>query len=156
MSQPNQFSTTTEAETASLARRVAAQIDPGDILLLAGPVGAGKSVFARSLIQHLLGATDDVPSPTFTLVQRYETASRSIVHADLYRLKNSLELEETGLLDEPDETILVIEWPELLPAFFRQTALSITITPDGPLRRICFSSTDQSWLGRMSEIADGP
>ena len=72
--------------TADLAARLGARLQPGDVLLLEGPIGAGKTHFARSLIQSLLTEPEDVPSPTFTLVQVYDTEKGEIWHADLYRL----------------------------------------------------------------------
>ena len=144
-----------EDETAELAVRLADTLAPGDTVLLAGPVGAGKSVFARAIVQHLLGSSEDVPSPTFTLVQRYKVGERSLVHADLYRLQNSLELEETGILDEPEGTILLIEWPELLPGWMSDQALTVTIGLDGQRRIIDLSSAAPRWTSRLSELADG-
>ena len=73
-------------ETANLARFLSKKIQAGDTLLLGGPVGAGKTHFARSIIKSLLVDDEDVPSPTFTLVQTYDTKVGEVWHADLYRL----------------------------------------------------------------------
>ena len=96
-----------EALTACLARVLAALLGPGDSVLLDGPVGAGKTHFARALIRARQGdAAEDVPSPTFTIVQTYEDAAGTeIWHADLYRLIDPAELFELGLEDAMPEAI---------------------------------------------------
>ena len=83
--------------TAGLARTLGRVLVPGDTILLTGDVGAGKTHFARALILSLLTHPEDVPSPTFTLVQTYESTRGTIWHADLYRLTSSFEIEELGL-----------------------------------------------------------
>ncbi len=121
-------------ETAALARRIAAQLGAGDCLLLEGPVGAGKSHFARSLIQSLQEEPEDVPSPTFTLVQTYETPQADIWHCDLYRLTSPDEVLELGLEDALDHAICLIEWPDRLGGGMAKQALtlkfSLTDRPD--------------------------
>lgn len=111
---PPVFSLHSEADTIALATQVGAALRPGDVLLLQGPVGAGKSFFARALIQSLQDNPEDVPSPTFTLVQTYETKAGEIWHADLYRLSGPDEAAELGLLDAMDTAICLIEWPDRL------------------------------------------
>lgn len=86
----------------------------GDTILLEGDIGAGKTHFARSLIQSLQDAPEDVPSPTFTLIQTYETRAGPVWHADLYRLSSPDEIVETGLFDAMDDAICLIEWPDRL------------------------------------------
>ena len=95
----------------ALARAVATELRAGDTLLLDGPVGAGKSHFARGLIRaRLRNPHEDVPSPTFTLVQSYD-ADPPIWHADLYRLGDPQEIDELGH-DAADDSILLVEWPD--------------------------------------------
>ena len=91
--------TADETMTAALARMLAATARPGDTILLDGPVGAGKTHFARAFIRARQGeAAEDVPSPTFTLVQTYDDPmGTEIWHADLYRLTDPSELDELGL-----------------------------------------------------------
>lgn len=108
------FALTSPAETTSLAARIAPLLDGGDVILLQGDVGAGKTHFARSLIQARLDRAEDVPSPTFTLVQTYETVSVDIWHADLYRLTSTSEVEELGLLAAFETEICLVEWPDRL------------------------------------------
>ena len=86
----------------------------GDILLLMGHIGAGKSFFARSLIQSVQDVPEEVPSPTFTLVQTYDTQIGEIWHADLYRLTSHQEAVELGLEEAFETSISLIEWPDRL------------------------------------------
>jgi tRNA threonylcarbamoyladenosine biosynthesis protein TsaE len=119
---------TTPDETAALAQRLGALLIAGDTVLLTGDVGAGKTHFARALIQSMLATYEDVPSPTFTLVQVYDAASgEEIWHADLYRLSDPSETEELGLTDAMENAICLIEWPDRLADLRPQDALDITL-----------------------------
>ncbi len=117
-------------QTARLARRIGRCLGPGDCLLLNGPVGAGKTHFARQLILSLLTTPEDVPSPTFTLVQTYETPAGQVWHADLYRLNAPDEVEELGLADAFEQAICLIEWPEILGDLAPSDALNLWFCPD--------------------------
>ena len=86
-------------ETKTLATEIKEYLQNGDVILLKGEIGAGKSHFARSLIQAAIDKVEEVPSPTFTLVQTYDTKIGSIWHADLYRLSDQSEIFELGLID---------------------------------------------------------
>ncbi len=98
--------------TAALGRRLAAVLRPGDLVLLDGDLGAGKTALARTIIRTLVGdAQLDVPSPSFALVQPYEAAGLPVLHADLYRIVDPREVDELGLFDRADAIVLV-EWPE--------------------------------------------
>jgi N-acetylmuramate 1-kinase len=102
-----------EAATQRLARDLAAVARPGDIIALSGDLGAGKSTFARAFIRELAEEpTLEVPSPTFTLIQSYDTPRGSVVHADLFRLKQADDLPDTGLPEAMPDAITLIEWPE--------------------------------------------
>ena len=129
----------TETLTAALARMLAAQIAPPATILLDGPVGAGKTHFARAFIRARQGdAAEDVPSPTFTLVQTYDDPmGTQIWHADLYRLTDPSELTELGLDEAMEDAICLIEWPERLD-HVPPGAITIAIgaDPDPDLRRI--------------------
>lgn len=103
-----------EEETAHLARTLATSAQAGDIFTLKGTLGMGKSVFARNFIQELAGAEIEVPSPTFTLVQTYETPKAPIWHFDLYRIEEPEEIYEIGWEEAVGQAILLIEWPERL------------------------------------------
>src|ERR1700759_423252 len=102
-----------ETDTAHLMADLALLVVPGDVITLSGDLGAGKTAAARAMIRYL--ASDDafeVPSPTFTLAQSYDLPSFPLVHADLYRVNDSSELEEIGLSPLPEATVVLIEWPE--------------------------------------------
>lgn len=115
--------------TARLAVRVADVLCPGDVILLSGDVGAGKTHFARALIQSLLCTQEDVPSPTFTLVQTYDTRKGEIWHADLYRLTSVQEIEELGLTEAFETAICLVEWPDRLGELCPDGALSLSFEP---------------------------
>ncbi|RMD93181.1 MAG: tRNA (adenosine(37)-N6)-threonylcarbamoyltransferase complex ATPase subunit type 1 TsaE [Alphaproteobacteria bacterium] len=151
-----------EAETRGLAARLAPYLRRGDVLLLSGPIGAGKSVFARALIQTRLGAAgrqEEVPSPSFTLVQVYDDADTEIWHADLYRLGENADIAELGLDEAFDRAITIVEWPERMGAETPPGALHVTITPEPgeEARLIGFASDDPGhWhkLGLAGPAAD--
>lgn len=102
-----------EAATTRLGHVLAPLLAIGEAVLLYGPLGAGKSTLARGLIRALTGPDEDVPSPTFTLVQCYET-DPPIAHFDLYRLESPEEAREIGLDEALDVGAALIEWPERL------------------------------------------
>uniref|UniRef100_UPI002618D4F0 tRNA (adenosine(37)-N6)-threonylcarbamoyltransferase complex ATPase subunit type 1 TsaE n=1 Tax=uncultured Maritalea sp. TaxID=757249 RepID=UPI002618D4F0 len=115
-----------EQGTKQLANAFAQLVEAGDIILLSGDLGAGKSFFARSLIRKLAQDEDlEVPSPTFALVQPYQFANISCLHADLYRLSDESEAEELGLFD--GDNLMLIEWPDRLPEFSEKARFSLTI-----------------------------
>jgi tRNA threonylcarbamoyladenosine biosynthesis protein TsaE len=116
-------------ETANFAFVLSKSIHSGDTILLSGPVGAGKTHFARSFIKSLLIADEDVPSPTFTLVQTYDSPIGEVWHADLYRLSAEQEIEELGLSDAMIDAVCLIEWPDRLGSYTPTDALHIDIEP---------------------------
>ena len=117
-----------ESETINAARELSAQLRPGDVVFLRGNLGAGKSVFARALIRFMTrNDTLEVPSPTFTLVQTYDTPVSSLWHFDLYRLKNAEEIYELGW-EEALQDITIVEWPERLGPLTPSQYLDISIT----------------------------
>ena len=122
-----------EDATADLGRRIAATLRPGDLVLLGGGLGAGKSALARAIIRTLADeAALEVPSPSFALVQPYETPHGPVLHADLYRLADAAEIEELGLFDRADAIVLV-EWPERAPglAGHASVRVELSIPPGG-------------------------
>ncbi len=116
---------TSPEDTTEFAARLGAELRAGDVLLLEGDVGAGKTHFARSLIQSLLLAPEDVPSPTFTLVQSYEAPGFEIWHADLYRLSSPDEVIELGLVDAFEDALCLVEWPDRLAELRPRSALTL-------------------------------
>ena len=125
----------TADKTAALGHWFAQRLGPGDCLLLRGPIGAGKSHFARSFIQSRLGRAEDVPSPTFTLVQTYQ-ADVEIWHADLYRLGHPDEVLELGLESAFDTAISLIEWPVRLGRHLPLGAIDLGFAIEGEGRRL--------------------
>jgi tRNA threonylcarbamoyl adenosine modification protein YjeE len=124
-----------EAQTVRLADDIAGIIRPGDVVALSGDLGAGKSTFARALIRRLADDPGlEAPSPTFTLMQNYDTPRGRVLHADLYRLRGPGELVELGLGEALDDAIGLIEWPDRGGAFLAAaTRLDIVfeLKPDG-------------------------
>lgn len=131
--------------TAHLGAWFSNVLRAGDCLLLEGPIGAGKSHFARSFIQSRMGRAEDVPSPTFTLVQTYQ-ADVEIWHADLYRLSHPDEVMELGLDLAFDNAITLIEWPERLGRLAPKGALRLALATKGEGR------VAQLWLGQRSDL----
>lgn len=142
---------TNSPEAASaLAAEIAPMLQPGDTILLEGEIGAGKTHFARALIQTRLravGITEDVPSPTFTLVQTYVDTITEIWHADLYRLTDVQEVHELGLEDAFLTAICLVEWPEKLDDIRPAAALTIRFEhcADNDTRRLKFEATSDRW-----------
>lgn len=133
----------TEADTAALGVRLAQVARAGDVILLSGPIGAGKSHLARAFIRARLGQDEDVPSPTFTLVQVYDDPrdgnEAQIWHADLYRLIHPDEVWELGLDDAFARAICLVEWPDRLGPHVPPDALSLRLEQAGAGRRVHLS-----------------
>ena len=105
------------AATERLAARVAGLARPGEAVLLSGPLGAGKSAFARAFVRSWVGdPAAEVPSPTFTLIQPYDGPRGAVWHCDLYRLGDPDELQELGIDQGMTEAVLLVEWPDRLGA----------------------------------------
>ncbi len=121
----------TEQALAAFGGEIAARLRPGDAVCLSGPLGAGKSTLARGLIRALTTPEEDVPSPTFTLVQLYAGRDFPVAHFDLYRLKTADEAYELGLDDALDLGVVVMEWPERLGNALPSDRLAIEIALPG-------------------------
>jgi tRNA threonylcarbamoyladenosine biosynthesis protein TsaE len=142
-------------ETATFARKLAAHLSQGDTILLTGDVGAGKTHLARALIQSMLAAPEDVPSPTFTLVQTYEARNDvEIWHADLYRLSDPSEIEELGLTDAMPQAVCIVEWPDRLASLRPKDALDITlVATDVEDQRILSAVwNDPRWDAKLTDF----
>lgn len=148
--------------TERLARTIAPRLAPGDALCLSGGLGAGKTTFARALIGARLGAlgcAEDVPSPTYTLVQTYDLGDAELWHADLYRLGAPDEIAELGLDEAFDVAITLVEWPDrlgpLLPA--RRLDLTLDFAPDGPdARRAALAAHGPGWSWLAAALPQDP
>lgn len=108
---PDVHLTESEAETEAVARAFAARLEPGDVLLIDGPLGAGKTAFVRGLAAGLGAPPEAVSSPTFTLIQEYEGGRMRLHHADLYRL-TAVEAADLGLAATGEDGVLAVEWPD--------------------------------------------
>lgn len=145
-----------EVETTEFAARLAPLLGPGDVILLRGDLGVGKSHFARSLIQARLtavGRMEDVPSPAFTLVQSYDDGVAEIWHCDLYRLSGPDETGELGLDEAFETAICLIEWPDRLgdqvPAAALTLSLAMTELPGA--RAAVLTSDDRRWAAILGK-----
>jgi len=145
------------AATERLAAIIAGKARGGDAILLSGDLGAGKTHFARAFINTLARAPEEVPSPTFTLVQTYDAEAAGepveIWHFDLYRLKSPEETLELGIDEAFAEGIALVEWPDRLGAFAPREylELQLSIAADGIARRVKLRATD-SWRDRLTAI----
>jgi len=119
--------TLNEAGLVALAADLGALLVPGDVVALHGDLGTGKTTFARALIQSLLDRAEEVPSPTFTLVQTYDTSRGTIWHADLYRLTDPNEVVELGLTDAFSNDIALVEWPDRLGPYLPDSRIDMTL-----------------------------
>ena len=144
------------AETEAIARRLAPQLRAGDVVTLDGGLGAGKTAFARALINALPGAPEDVPSPTFTLVQTYPRGDLEVWHFDLYRLEDPEEAFELGIEDAFVDAVSLIEWPDRLGPYLPKAHLRVTLTEGETeaMRDITFSG-DTTWAERLSGTFSG-
>lgn len=139
-------------DAARLGARVAAQLRTGDAVLLEGELGAGKTTLARAVIAALTGETD-APSPTYTLVQSYETATGfGLLHADLYRLQDTGELDELGLDEALDQGAALIEWPDRLGTWRPADRLDIRLEETGDGGRDVRLTAHGSWETRLDRL----
>ncbi len=149
-----------EAATARLAQSLAALARKGDVLALVGELGSGKTAFARAFINALPApdgtapaTSEEVPSPTFTLLQAYQRAPAPVWHFDLYRLVRSDEVYELGFEEALGEGILLIEWAErlgpLLPA--ERLELRFDFAESNQARRITLTGTG-AWVARLRDL----
>lgn len=117
-----------EFKIQTLAINLAKQLQPGDCLALFGDLGAGKTTFSRALIKALAPDIIEVPSPTFTIIQQYQTVKGEVWHCDLYRLKSPDEIIELGLEEAFSYAMCILEWPDKIAPYLPRIRLDMTLT----------------------------
>lgn len=140
-----------DGATARLGEAIARVLGPREAVCLTGPLGAGKSTLARALIRALTNPDEEVPSPTFTLVQTYDGPRFPVAHFDLYRLNSPDEAYEIGLEEALEDGAAVIEWPQRLQGQLPRDRLDIDIAFDGQGRRATLTRHG-IWEGRVLEF----
>jgi tRNA threonylcarbamoyl adenosine modification protein YjeE len=141
-----------EAATRRLGQRLWPFLASGDVVALGGDLGAGKTTFARGLIQAAMHSNVPVPSPTFTLVQTYDPPEGPrIWHFDLYRLAGPDELEELGWEEALTDGVVLVEWPERAVGSLPDEALWLVIEETGDARTAKFSTGCDDWADRLSK-----
>ncbi len=138
-----------EEDTVNLGKKLAKIAKERDVFALYGTLGMGKSVLARAFIQALTDAKD-VPSPTFTLMQLYETADFDIYHFDLYRLKNPEEIYEIGVEEAMYTGVSLIEWPDKMSSLLPRDVFKITIEQDGEGRLATIQVSSEDKITRLN------
>ena len=144
-----------EKQTIEIAEKISKTLQPGDLLCLYGNLGSGKSVFCRGLIRKISQNPQlTVPSPTFTLVQVYDTNTAPIWHFDLYRLKDADEVFELGWEDALAEGISLVEWPERIDDLALPDRLEIhfSLTNSNETHRTLALKPSGNWQERLSDI----
>ena len=135
-----------EHATSELGAKIASSLRPGDVILLTGPLGVGKTALARGILAGL-GHRGEVPSPSFAIVQPYEQVDPPVWHVDLFRIEDRSELDELGL-DAAREGVLLVEWPDRAGASVWPEALGLTLDfVDGGARRLT-AVVPPSWQSR--------
>lgn len=134
-----------EAATAALGARIARALKAGDAVLLQGELGAGKTTLARAILRAL-GVREYVPSPSFTLVQSYETPGLIVRHFDLYRVSQPRELDELGLEEALGEGAVLVEWPERARERMPANALEVQLSTTSETAREAKLSGPTRWL----------
>ena len=142
------------AATQRFGGLLAAQLKAGDVIALSGALGTGKSALARAIIQAVAPTEDDVPSPTFTLVQHYALADGTpLWHLDLYRIDDAQDAMALGLDDAFVDAVCLIEWPDRLKKFLPKTNLSIHLYADETANE-SDDNADDTGLGSSVRFAD--
>ncbi len=144
-------------DTAELGHALASLLLPGDVILLSGDLGAGKTTITRFIAQGLGIDPREVTSPTFAIIHEYPEGRIPLVHADLYRLGQDADILETGLEEYLDgEFALVMEWGEFLPAEYTGDCLKVELRHAGETGRVAvIEASGSSWPRRLEELPTG-
>ena len=146
------FTCPAEPDTRGVGRRLAGLLRPGDVVLLAGDLGAGKTVFASGVAEGL-GVAEQVVSPSFVLARRYE-GLMCLIHADLYRLESSGEVEDLDLVSAAEEGVLVVEWGEAVEHSFPEDHLLVRLEAGEDGTRVVSLIPKGAWRSRpLEELA---
>ncbi len=138
-----------ETATQALGAWLAHSLRAGDIILLKGDLGAGKTCLARGLICAFMGDTE-VPSPTYTLVQTYTAPKFEVWHFDLYRLKNEVDVWELGIEEALDDGVCLIEWPERINGLLNGSELTVALNRKDD-RRVAVLTGNNDWKARLND-----
>jgi len=139
------------AATVRLGARIAAGLRRGDTVALSGDLGAGKTTLARAILAAL-SVAENVPSPTFTLVQTYETPGLTVRHFDLYRIQDEREIDELGLDEAVEQGAVLIEWPERAGNRLPEDPVSVRLTTTGVDARRADISAPSRWAFHLSDV----
>lgn len=136
------------AAMQAFGQRIAARLQPGDVVALSGGLGTGKTTLSRAILAGL-GHQGEVPSPTFTIIENYDHLDPPVVHADFYRLEDPVEAQQLGLDDYREGAVLLAEWPDHAGGFAHEPAclqIALEIAGDG---RLAVVEGGSAWLERM-------
>ena len=137
--------------TQQFARRLAPLLQQGDVIALKGAIGVGKTAFARALIRAL-GGNEEVPSPTFTLVQTYDLDRLTVWHFDLFRLRHPIDVYELGIEEAMIDGLSLIEWPENMEPYTIHHGIEITfLFHIGEIRKVTIT-THGNWHDRLHQL----
>lgn len=141
------------AATHAFGGKLAAMVRVGDVIALAGPLGAGKTSLARGVLAGL-GLAGEAPSPSFAIVQPYDPpeVQLPVLHIDLYRIDDPREIDELGLDDARDDSLLLVEWPERMGATLWHDVLALTLMPEPSGARRLTARVPDAWKARWSLI----
>lgn len=145
------FNLENEAQTVELAQKLAKITKQGDIWALNGTLGAGKTVFARAFIKELSDA-NEVPSPTFTLLQTYATPEFDIYHYDLYRLEKPTDVFELDVEEAFYSGVSLVEWPEKMGKFLPRNVWNVLFEINGNGRKITLETDDENKIERLNNV----
>ncbi len=139
-----------EAETLRFGARLAKLLKEGDVLALYGDLGMGKTTLSRGLIKALVPDLEEVPSPTYTIVQTYDTDAFMLWHFDLYRLEEPDEVIELGF-EDAIEDVCLIEWPEKAGSYLPQARLTVQLEADADGRTLTLIAGSDDWASRLED-----
>lgn len=149
----------TAEDTRAIGEALAGGLQPGDRIVLSGELGSGKTTFAQGVVRGL-GASDNVVSPTFTLVREYTTGRLPVVHVDLYRLSNVQDVVDLALEEvSGDRAVVLVEWGDVVEELIGEERLDVELVPGGPggadeSRAITMRPTGGSWSSRWPAIVE--